>query len=411
MGTKTEKHISKANKANGITEKKCPVCYHSEMTVFFEVESAPVFCNVLWNNRDEAIASPRAPVHLAYCHDCELIYNVAFEPQLMEYSPAYENSLHFSPRFQKYAEEMANQLIRQYQLRDKDIIEIGCGHGDFLTLLCELGGNRGIGFEPSYTLEKAETGLENSEVIILPEAYSQEHAKYPIDFICCRHVLEHIDSPLDFLKNIRNVIGQRYDCIVYFEVPNALYIFKNMGVWDIIYEHCSYFTLESLTNLFVRASFEPIKVAEQYDGQFLTIEARTGTTNINSTSGYERIMPDTNNLIRKFHNAYRKKVNSWQHTLSQFKKQQTRVVVWGAGSKGVAFLNALDISHQQIKYVIDLNPRKQGKFVAGTGQQVVAPDFLKEYRPQTVIIMNPIYHVEIQQLIKDFGINAELIDA
>jgi len=405
METRTEKHV---NKTEGSTGKKCPVCYRSEMMVFFEVESAPVFCNVLWNNRDEAIACPRAPIHLAYCHSCELIYNIVFQPQLMEYSPAYENSLHFSPHFQKYAEEMTNQLIWRYELYDKDIIEIGCGQGDFLTLLCELGGNHGTGFDPSYNPEKV---AASSKVTILPEAYSEAHTKYPVDFICCRHVLEHIDSPLDFLKNTRNVIGQRCDCILYFEVPNALYIFKNMGVWDIIYEHCSYFTLESLTNLFVRASFEPIKVAEQYDGQFLTIEARTGTTNINSTSGYERIMPDTNNLIRKFHNAYRKKVNSWQHTLSQFKKQQTRVVVWGAGSKGVAFLNALDISHQQIKYVIDLNPRKQGKFVAGTGQQVVAPDFLKEYRPQTVIIMNPIYHVEIQQLIKDFGINAELIDA
>lgn len=408
MKTRTEKHV---NETGGATPIKCPACYHSQMSVFFQVESAPVFCNVLWGSRDEAIAAPRAPIHLAYCYGCGLIYNIAFDPQFMEYSPAYENSLHFSVHFQKYAERTANQLIQWYQLRDKDIIEIGCGQGDFLTLLCELGGNHGIGFDPSYTPEKAATGLKSSEVTILPEAYSESHAEYPVDFICCRQVLEHIGCPLDFLKNIRNVIGQRYDCVVYFEVPNALYTFKDMGVWDIIYEHCSYFTSESLTNLFMRAGFEPIKVAEQYDGQFLTIETQLGTTDSNSISDCKQIMQDTHSLIGIFHNAYKQKVDSWQRVLSRLKKQQSKVVLWGAGSKGVTFLNTLDISHKQLEYIVDLNPRKHGKFVPGTGQQVIAPNFLKEYRPQIVVIMNPIYHAEIQQVIKDLDINAELIDA
>ena len=184
-----------------------------------------------------------------------------------------------------------------------------------------------------------------------------------------------------------------------------------MSVWDIIYEHCSYFTSESLTNLFVRAGFEPIKIAEQYDGQFLTIEAQPGITNINSVSNCERTLIDINSLIRKFHNAYQDKMDSWQHTLSRIKRQQSRVVFWGAGSKGITFLNALDISHNQVEYIVDLNPRKHGKFVAGTGQQVIAPDFLKEYQPQTVIIMNPIYHAEIQQAVENMDINAELVVA
>jgi FlaA1/EpsC-like NDP-sugar epimerase len=122
-------------------------------------------------------------------------------------------------------------------------------------------------------------------------------------------------------------------------------------------------------------------------------------------------MPDIHSLIRRFHNAYQDKVDAWRHTLLRLKKQKNRVVLWGAGSKGVTFLNVLDISHKQIEYVVDLNPHKHGQFVAGTGQQVVAPDLLREYRPQTVIVMNPIYHAEIQQMIKDFGINAEIIDA
>jgi len=404
METRTNKDIGKAG---GAIQQRCPVCCHPQMDVFFEAESVPVFCNVLWKNRDEAIAAPVAPINLAYCHQCGLIYNTAFDPQLMEYSPAYENSLHFSPRFQKYAEDTANHLIQQYQLRNKDIIGIGCGHGDFLAMLQRLGDNRVLGFDPGYTPEKAEANPGDSTVKVIPQAYSTIHTSHPVDFICCRHVLEHINSPADFLRSIRCTIGQRADCVVYFEVPNALYTIKDMGIWDIIYEHCSYFTSESLTNLFVRAGFEPIKIAEQYDGQFLTIEAQPGITNINSASNCERTLIDINSLIRKFHNAYQEKVNLWQRILSRLKKQECKVVLWGAGSKGVTFLNALDISYKQVEYIVDLNPRKHGKFVAGTGQQVIAPNFLEEYQPHTVIIMNPIYRKEIQHTIQEFALAPE----
>ncbi|MBW8041233.1 MAG: methyltransferase domain-containing protein [Planctomycetes bacterium] len=404
MGTEADKQTKTTG---GLTQTKCPLCDHPEMTGFFEIESAPVFCNVLWNTREEALSAHRAPIHLAYCNNCGLIYNVAFDPELIEYSPDYENSLHFSPRFQKHAEDTANRLIQQYQLRNKDIIEIGCGQGDFLAMLQRLGDNRVLGFDPSYTHEKTAAYPEDSTIEVITQTYSTMHTSQPVDFICCRHVLEHIDSPVDFLRSIRCTIGQRSDCVVYFEVPNALYTLKDMGVWDIIYEHCSYFTSESLANVFMRVGFASIHVTEQYDGQFLSIEVRPTAAETNSGADVELAFSNIQDLVNRFHKAYRDKVDSWQHTLLQLAQQKKRVVLWGGGSKGVTFLNVLDISYEQIEYIVDVNPRKQGKFIAGTGQQVIAPDFLKEYQPQTVIIMNPIYRKEIQDTIKEFALAPE----
>ena len=358
MGTEAEQQTKTTG---GLTQTKCPVCNHPEMTGFFEIENTPVFCNVLWNTRGEALSARRAPIHLAYCNNCGLIYNVAFDPELIEYSPDYENSLHFSPRFQKHAEDTANRLIQQYQLRNKDIIEIGCGQGDFLAMLQRLGDNRVLGFDPSYTHEKTAAYPEDSTIEVITQTYSMMHTSQPVDFICCRHVLEHIDSPVDFLSGIRCTIGQRSDCVVYFEVPNALYTLKDMGVWDIIYEHCSYFTSESLVNIFMRAGFAPIHVTEQYDGQFLSIEVRPTAAETNSGADVELAFSNIQGLVDGFHKAYRDKVNSWQHTLLQLEQQEKRVVLWGGGSKGVTFLNVLDISYEQIEYIVDVNPRKQGK--------------------------------------------------
>ena len=75
----------------------------------------------------------------------------------MEYTQSYENSLHFSPGFQKFAADLADRLITRYNLRGKDVIDIGCGKGDFLKLICARGGNRGVGFDPSYVPDPADS--------------------------------------------------------------------------------------------------------------------------------------------------------------------------------------------------------------------------------------------------------------
>jgi hypothetical protein len=63
--------------------------------------------------------------------------------------------------------------------------------------------------------------------------------------------------------------------------------------------------------------------------------------------------------------------------------------------------------HNEIQYVVDINPRKHGKFVTGTGQEIVPPEFLKEYQPDCVIIMNPIYAQEIKNTVEQFGLEVE----
>ena len=125
----------------------------------------------------------------------------------MRYDGAYENSLQFSPRFRQYLEELGRGLVQRYDLRDKDIIEIGCGQGDFLSLLCGMGRNRGTGFDPSFDPAKADTALA-AGVQIVPELYSHAHEGRPVDLLCCRQALEHIPEPLEFLQQVRRTLGR-----------------------------------------------------------------------------------------------------------------------------------------------------------------------------------------------------------
>jgi hypothetical protein len=68
---------------------------------------------------------------------------------------------------------------------------------------------------------------------------------------------------------------------------------------------------------------------------------------------------------------------------------KSKAVAWGARAKTTTFLNLLRAS--SIDYVVDINPRKQGKFTIGTGQQIVAPEFLKDYYPASLLLTNGYY--------------------
>jgi len=395
----------------------CPVCGHDAGDPFFETESVPVFCNVLWPTREAARAAPCAPIRLVFCPDCGLICNQAFDPALTEYTPAYENSLHFSPRFQQYAMELARRLIERHDLNGKNVVEIGCGRGDFLALLAEYGACRCVGFDPSFD---ESNGAYNENVTIRRECYgvgpdAEQHAALPADLICCRHVLEHIPNPLAFLQSVRRAAdaasaGDRAGMLVFFEVPNAIFTLRDLAVWDIIYEHCSYFTSVSLGELFVRAGFEPLTISEEYEGQFLVIEARVRPGE--PEPGDEiKFLPDVATLCRNFSAAYRRKIGFWANQLEGLRVSKSRTVLWGAGSKGVTFLNALHVSQDVVEAVVDINSRKSGRFIPGTGQEVIASEFLPLNPPDTVIVMNPIYEDEIKTTLAGLGVEASILIA
>ena len=73
----------------------------------------------------------------------------------------------------------------------------------------------------------------------------------------------------------------------------------------------------------------------------------------------------------------------------------------------MAFLNTLGTT-EDIQYAVDINPFKHGTFLAGTGQECVSPEFLKEYQPDLVVAMNPVYLDEIGRDLHAMGLHPEL---
>lgn len=387
----------------------CPVCGSDKVRKSISVASVPVFCNVLLQTEDEAKAMPKGDIDLAICQQCSHVFNQAFDASLMEYSGDYDCSLYASGCFQAYAEELASNLVEKHQLYDKTIVEIACGKGDFLSRLCQIGGSKGVGFDPSYEEGRLDENTINN-ITFIRDYYSDKYGDLGADFICCRHALEHIETPTEFLKSVRNAIGERSEAVVFFEVPSVMYTLRDMGIWDLIYEHCGYFSQQSLSKAFQDSGFATTNLNTVYGNQYLTIEAQPiMSTNEQTPPVKVEVQENVFNFAAMFPSLYSEKIGEWKVKLDEFKSAEKRVVVWGAGSKGVTFLNVLN-ALEHVDYIVDLSPHKQGKYVPGTGHQVVAPEFLREYRPDVVIVMNPVYVAEIKETLKHLNVNAEVIE-
>jgi len=384
----------------------CPNCNSRTLNSFYRLTDIPVHSCLLMSSKEEALEYPVGDLQLGFCVSCGFITNMLFNQEVHNYSTQCEETQGFSACFNAFAKSLAQRVIDKYDIRNKVILEIGCGKGEFLALMCQLGKNRGIGFDPAYVPERnPDTG---SRIEFIQDFYSPKYAQQGADVICCRHTLEHIAPTLEFMQMLRKTVADRPETLLFFELPDVMRVLREGAFWDIYYEHCTYFSSGSLARLFRASGFDLDELYLDYHGQYLIVTARpqqgAGSTSLELEDDLELVTQ----AVNEFKQVCSHKMHYWLTTIRNFVRDGGKVVLWGSGSKAVAFLTTLGLA-SEVEYVVDINPYRHGKNLPGTGQEIVSPDFLKQYKPNKVIIMNPVYRDEIGQELDRLGVQADLL--
>jgi len=375
----------------------CPVCRGTRLDAIARVENAPVLCNVLLPSRIEALASPVGDIDLAVCRDCSHVCNTSFDDSELDYTVDYENSLHFSPTFQEFAISLAQRLVTTYDIRDRQVVELGCGKGDFLAMLAAAGGNEAIGFDPSYNGAVDHHDGPGSVRVVNDNYQSAGHDLHPA-LVVTRHVLEHLRNPALLIDELGQWAVD--DPVIYMEVPDADYMFRQSSVWDVIYEHPSYFTSRSLARLCTNNGLSPILIESPFGGQYLSIHARMG-----SNTGIE---PGSPTDPMSFGPSFSSILDRWSDNLRDIANSGRSAAIWGAGSKGVSFGAMVPGASEILSIAIDLNPRKKGRYMPVSGLEVTTPDDLRFREVSLVLVMNPLYESEIREDLRRRGIGARV---
>jgi SAM-dependent methyltransferase len=381
----------------------CPVCLSTETRDYFSLHDVPTQDGVLWATHEEAIAAPRGDIDLSLCSSCGYIWNRSHDPSKVHFV-GYDVSLQHSPIFQTFTRSLVERLVERYGLHQKTVLDIGCGKGYFLRTICAAGGNKGIGFDPSYSDDGA---APDPSLTFVKDYYSEQFAAYTAELVSCRHVVDILGDPLGFVKMVRRNIGT-HASIVYFESPFSSYTFKNAILWNLVYEHKSWFTLDSYAALFEHAGFDVIATARCWNDEYISIEAapRAGTP---APRPRDRASIDESARdLTRFADEAKTTIASWTERLDALRRSGKRAAAWGAGARAISWLNLFDLK-ELVPTVVDINPKRHGKYLPITAHKVETPETLLSIMPDVLFITNPTYEKEIRDQSRALGFAGEYI--
>jgi len=350
----------------------------SSITVFKQTD-VPVFQNKVYPGYEEARNAKTGEVELIQSPVSGFIFNRAFKPELMDYDVHYQNEQSTSLFFQQHLHSVLD-LLKQLGIGNKKIVEVGCGKGVFFDMML----NEGFdcwGFDPTY---------EGDNPRIKKEYFDETQKGIHADVIIMRHTLEHITHPFAFLHTIANANDHKGHLFI--EVPTFDWIAEKNAFWDIFYEHCNYFTEQSLAAMFTESV-----TGNFFGGQYVYLWADLGKL--------RDTIPGDVSFTKRESLTFTGKLKEFDDLL----KNTRSVAIWGAGAKGSTFLNLLDKNRERISYVIDINPAKQNKYIAGTGHPIYDPTILLKDPVENILVMNENYLQEIKGQISQLGISPNVL--
>lgn len=387
-----------------MTKHQCPVCDSDDLVSFLHRSGVPVHQNLVVASQDAARTVTRGDLDLLACTACGFVFNVAFDLSRLAYGEDYDNTQSYSAYFDNYLDGLVKDLVERQGVRNCTIVEVGCGKGHFLRKLVSYPGanNKGIGIDPSYV--GPDTDL-HGKLSFRRSYYDQSCTDVAADVVVCRHVIEHVPEPMLLLHAVRAALTNAPKARVFFETPCVEWVLRNRVIWDLFYEHCSLFTASSLRLAFQRADFAVQRVEHIFGGQYLWLEASPTKNGATPTP-----QPGEIGALALAYGADEARLcATWLATLNTL-KGRGKVAVWGAGAKGATFVNLVDPHCELIDCVTDVNPRKHGGFIPGTGHPIVPLHELPLRGVKYAGLTNPNYREECQRLLATAHIELDLID-
>jgi 2-polyprenyl-3-methyl-5-hydroxy-6-metoxy-1,4-benzoquinol methylase len=283
----------------------------------------------------------------------------------------------FSKEMINFRKKQFDKFINKYNLKAKKIIEIGCGKGEYLSIVSKFD-IKAYGLE--YSLQSVEycrkKGLnvfrgfiDNSNYVIKNSPFN---AFYILSF------LEHIPQPNIFLRGLYNNLTD--EAIGIIEVPNFNMILKEKLFSEFIRDHIFYFTKSTLSTTLAINGFDIIECKEIWHNYIISAIVK------------KRKKLD----ISDFCNFKNKLIKQIEDFLTKFKDK--KVAVWGAGHQAFTILSLIK-TRKNIEYIIDSATFKQQKFSPATHIPIVSPDTLNSKPADAIIIMAGSYSDEIANIL------------
>jgi len=366
---------------------KCRVCNH----IFFEepllcYENMPAVVQYLPDA--ESVESDKGlDLEVFQCSGCGLV-QLSNEP--VPYYKEVIRAAAFSEEMKDFRMRQFKSFVEKYSLKGKKNVEIGCGRGEYLSIMQQFGIEAyGLEHSDESVRQCLQNGLRVSKGFI--ESSTDKLDGAPFEAFYILNFLEHLPDPNSTLRGIYDNLTD--DAVGLVEVPNFDMILRNKLFSEFIGDHLLYFTKETLNTTLKLNGFEIIDCNEVwYEYIISAIVKKKGKLDISHFYTYQaQLKNEIEEYLRRFKNK--------------------KVAIWGAGHQALAVISLINLA-DKIKYVVDSAPFKQGKYTPATHIRIVSPDALDSDPVDAVIVMAASYSDEVARIIRqkfDKNINIAIL--
>ncbi len=375
----------------------CRFCKTHLTNVFIDLNNSPASNSFLTGDQ---LNEPEIfyPLKVFICDKCYLVQVDEYKKSDAIFSNDYVYFSSFSTSWLAHAKRYVDMMAERFGYNENSlVIELASNDGYLLQYFKE----RNIpvmGIEP--TANTAEVAIEKGIKTVV-EFFTAELAdrfandwNVKADLLLGNNVLAHVPDIVDFVLGMKLILKE--DGVITMEFPHLMQLVDNNQFDTIYHEHFSYLSLYTVKQIFESQGLEIFDVDElSTHGGSIRIYAKHIEDNSKPISEkvdlllQKEIDKGLNTL--EYYNNFQQKVLKVKLDLTDFlieqKRENKKVVAYGAAAKGNTLLNYCGIKSDLIHFVIDANPHKQNKYLPASHIPVLNEEQLKIAKPDYVIIL------------------------
>jgi len=337
---------------------------------FFQLSHMPSISQGFSFELNEALYQS---VDLKIC-DCPACGLVQLDNQPVSYFKKVIRATSVSPEMVAYRKCQLESFLTKYNLWCSPGIEVGCGTGDYLSILSSLNHKIEGLEEDSYSHDYAKEMIVNNGYL-LEKQNALESNKYQHFYIFS--FIEHWSSLQKSFTELRRIL--RKGAVGIIEVPNFDMILKSAQVNEFVIDHLTYFTNETLKRVLEINGFDVIHIKSIWHEYILSAEVK---------------LRDPLDL-----SIFSNSLTSFEISVDDLLRSHDRrlLVFWGAGHQALATLALSSGLQNAVNYIVDSAPHKQNKFAPCSGKKIISPEALEDLEECNMVLAAGSYNSELQQ--------------
>ena len=333
------------------------------------------------------------PLKTYVCHNCKLVQIDEYKKSDDIFDKDYAYFSSYSTSWLEHAKEYVENITKKLSLTENSkVTEIASNDGYLLQYFKEKN-IPCLGVEPTSSTAKVarEKGIE-----VLEEFFGSKLAKTleKSDLILGNNVLAHVPDINDFVDGLK--IALKESGTVTMEFPHLLNIIKENQFDTIYHEHFSYLSFYTVQKIFKHNGLilYDVEKLSTHGGSLRIYATHEENQNIEIGSNVESMLDEEKAFglfDKEIYKGFQDKANKVKYDLLNFllnaKKENKKVVAYGAAAKGNTLLNYSGVKNDLIEFVVDKSPHKQNKYLPASHIPIVSEEKISEIKPEYILIL------------------------